>query len=245
MDNQPDINTPESQSPKRRPLLRFTVALLITAIVATGLALVINYVFFESFTVEGYSMQPTINDGERNDGDYDVILLNTVVTPERGDIIVFFCDWFNQFIEPKNLVKRVIGVAGDTVEVLVWQRTDLGFKVIVENRFGGLLYANEVFRPLEVGDRLEAYVKQVRPDGKIDLSLQRPGGRPEHDFAAVLLEHLRRHGGHIDQHDGSPAEEIYRVFGVSKKVFKRAVGELYRKRLVTLAPDGIDLVARK
>lgn len=117
MDNQPDINTPESQSPKRRPLLRFTVALLITAIVATGLALVINYVFFESFTVEGYSMQPTINDGERNDGDYDVILLNTVVTPERGDIIVFFCDWFNQFIEPKNLVKRVIGVAGDTVEI--------------------------------------------------------------------------------------------------------------------------------
>ena len=117
MDNQPDINTPESQSPKRRPLLRFTVALLITAIVATGLALVINYVFFESFTVEGYSMQPTINDGERNNGDYDVILLNTVVTPDRGDIIVFFCDWYNKFIEPKNLVKRVIGVAGDTVEI--------------------------------------------------------------------------------------------------------------------------------
>lgn len=117
MDNQPDINTPESQSPKRRPLLRFTVALLITAIVATGLALVINYVFFESFTVEGYSMQPTINDGERNNGDYDVILLNTVVTPERGDIIVFFCDWSNKFIKPKNLVKRVIGVAGDTVEI--------------------------------------------------------------------------------------------------------------------------------
>ena len=62
-------------------------------------------------------MQPTINDGERNNGDYDVILLNTVVTPERGDIIVFFCDWFNQFIEPKNLVKRVIGEAGDTVEI--------------------------------------------------------------------------------------------------------------------------------
>ena len=117
MDNQPDINTPESQSPKRRPLLRFTVALLITAIVATGLALVINYVFFESFTVEGYSMQPTINDGERNDGDYDVILLNTVVTPERGDIIVFFCDWSSEINPADNLVKRVIGVAGDTVEI--------------------------------------------------------------------------------------------------------------------------------
>lgn len=117
MDNQPDINTPESQSPKRRPLLRFTVALLITAIVATGLALVINYVFFESFTVKGYSMQPTINDGERNNGDYDVILLNTVVTPERGDIIVFFCDWSSKIKPADNLVKRVIGVAGDTVEI--------------------------------------------------------------------------------------------------------------------------------
>lgn len=134
---------------------------------------------------------------------------------------------------------------GEEVDVMLWRRTDLGYVAIIDNRYEGLVYANEIFRPVEPGLRLLAYVKQVRPDGKIDLSLQRPGGRPEHDFAAVLLEHLRRHGGHIDQHDGSPAGEIYRVFGVSKKVFKRAVGELYRKRLVTLAPDGIDLVARK
>lgn len=118
MDNQPDINTPESQSPKRRPLLRFTVALLITAIVATGLALVINYVFFDNFYVNGYSMLPTLDGGDNDDKyDGDVILLNTVVTPKRGDIIVFFCDWSSEINPPDNLVKRVIGVAGDTVEI--------------------------------------------------------------------------------------------------------------------------------
>ena len=121
---------------------------------------------------------------------------------------------------------------GDTVEVLVWQRTDLGFKVIVENRFGGLLYANEVFRPLDVGDRLEAYVKQVRPDGKIDLELQRGGFRKVDDFADVLMDYIRRHGGTIALGDKSPAEDIYAAFGVSKKTFKKAVGDLYKKRLV-------------
>lgn len=131
--------------------------------------------------------------------------------------------------------------SGDLVDVLIWQKTDLGFKAIVDNRFSGLLYQNEVFQHLETGMRLQAYVKQVREDGKIDLELQRGGARKVDDFADVLLRYLKEHDGYCPLHDKSDAEEIYDAFGVSKKTFKKAVGELYKKRLITLEERGICL----
>lgn len=132
---------------------------------------------------------------------------------------------------------------GDEVDCLIWQKTDLGFKAIVDNRFAGLLFDDEIFRQLHSGDRLKAYVKQVRPDGKIDLSLQKKGQRAVEDFSDVLLRHLQTNGGHSPLGDKSPAEEIYAVFGVSKKVFKKAVGDLYRRRLITIAADGLHLTS--
>lgn len=130
---------------------------------------------------------------------------------------------------------------GQEVDVLVWQKTDLGFKVIVDNQYGGLLYDNELFVHLHMGMRQKAYVKQVREDGKIDLMLQKPGQGKVEDFAPVLLEHIRHNGGRISQTDKSPADEIYALFGVSKKTFKKAVGDLYKKRLIVLEADGIRL----
>lgn len=132
---------------------------------------------------------------------------------------------------------------GDAVDCLVWQKTDLGFKVIVDNRFQGLLFDDEIFRSLHSGDRLTAYVKQVRPDGKIDLSLQKKGQKAVVDFSDVLLQHLQTNGGSTPLGDKSPAEEIYALFGVSKKVFKKAVGDLYRRRLLTIEDDGLFLTA--
>ena len=131
---------------------------------------------------------------------------------------------------------------GDEVDALVWQKTDLGFKVIVDNQFAGLLFDDEIFRQLHSGDRLRAYVKQVRPDGKIDLSLQKKGQKAVHDFSDILLEHLRTNGGFTPLGDKSPAEEIYALFGVSKKVYKKAVGDLSRQRLITIEDDGLHLV---
>ncbi len=131
---------------------------------------------------------------------------------------------------------------GDEVEVLVWQKTDLGLKVIVNNRYAGLLYDDQVFRKLRTGDFATAYVSQVRPDGKLDLRLSPPGQAAVADFSEVLLQYLKDNGGHTVLCDKSPAEDIYQVFGVSKKVFKKAVGDLYKRRLVTLAPDGIRIV---
>ena len=131
---------------------------------------------------------------------------------------------------------------GQEVDLLIWQKTDLGWKAIIDNRYAGLLYESEVFRPLSMGMRTTAYVKQVREDGKIDLTLQQPGRSGVEGFAETLLEHIRRHGGHTSLCDKTPAEEIYALFGVSKKIFKKAVGDLYRRRLVTLDDGGITLL---
>ena len=130
---------------------------------------------------------------------------------------------------------------GEAVDLLVWQKTDLGYKAIVDNRFSGLLYENEVFRPLRMGQRLTGYVRQVREDGKMDLTLQKTGRAHVEDFSTVLLEHIRTNGGHTPLNDKSPADEIYSLFGVSKKTFKKAVGDLYKRRLITLGEDGLTL----
>ena len=133
---------------------------------------------------------------------------------------------------------------GQEVEILVWQKTELGYKAIVDNRYAGLLYEGEVFRPLYPGAKAKAYIAQVRPDGKIDLALQKPGPAKVDDFSATLLEHIRHNGGRTILNDKSPAEEIYALFGVSKKTFKKAVGDLYKKRLIRLEPDCIVLNKR-
>lgn len=130
---------------------------------------------------------------------------------------------------------------GDEVRALVWQKTELGFKVIVDNMYQGLIYDNQVFRDLHTGDKVKAFIAAVRPDGKLDISLQKQGREMIEDFSERLHEYLLRHDGYCPFTDKSPAEDIYAEFQVSKKVFKRAVGDLYKQRLITLAPDGIEL----
>ena len=130
---------------------------------------------------------------------------------------------------------------GDEVEVLIWQKTDLGLKVIVNNRYAGMLYDDQVFKPLHTGDFATAYISQVRPDGKLDLRLSPPGQAAVQDFSEQLLQYLKDNGGHTVLGDKSPAEDIYDVFGVSKKVFKKAVGDLYKRRLIRIESNGLFL----
>lgn len=131
--------------------------------------------------------------------------------------------------------------AGQEVDILIWQKTDLGFKAIIDNQYSGLLYESEIFQPLHTGMTMKAYVKQVREDGKIDLILQKPGQAKVEDFSATLLQYIRDNDGRILLNDKSPAEEIYDTFGVSKKTFKKAVGDLYKKHLIVLEADAISL----
>ena len=130
---------------------------------------------------------------------------------------------------------------GEAVDCLVWQKTDLGFKAIVDNRYQGQLYDNQLFQPLHTGDRLTAYIDHIRLDGKIDLTLQPTGHRQTLDFAEVLLRYLHENDGRCDLGDKSPAELIYDRFKVSKKAYKKAIGDLYRRRLIIIEEEGIRL----
>lgn len=133
-------------------------------------------------------------------------------------------------------------IHGDEVDLLVWQKTDLGFKVIIDNCYPGLVYDDQIFRPLKTGDRLIGFIDNVRPDGKIDVTLQPTGRRLTEEFSNTLLNYLYDNNGHCNLGDKSPAELIADTFKVSKKTFKKAVGDLYRRKLITIGDDGITLV---
>jgi predicted RNA-binding protein (virulence factor B family) len=132
---------------------------------------------------------------------------------------------------------------GDEVEIIVWQKTELGFKVIVDEKFAGMLFDKDVFQPLRKGDRLKGYIKQIRPDGKIDITLQNATGVEQvGDFVDRLKQELfASEGGFLPYHDKSEPEEIYSKFRVSKKIFKRAVGMLYKRGLIEIEENGIQL----
>ena len=132
---------------------------------------------------------------------------------------------------------------GQEVDILVWQKTDLGFKAIINNCWQGLIYKDQIFQYIHTGDRMKAWVQRIRQDGKVDLSLQPTGRQATLDFAATLLNYLKENGGVCHLGDKSDAEEIKQQFQVSKKVFKKAVGDLYRQRLITIAPTEIRLCA--
>ena len=131
---------------------------------------------------------------------------------------------------------------GEEVEIMIWQKTDLGFKVIIDNKYPGLIYQGQIFKHVTTGDRMTGYIDNIRPDGKIDVTLQPTGRKLTADFAETLLEYLHDNNGVCPLGDKSDAEDIKRTFQVSKKTFKKAVGDLYKRRLITISPEGLKLV---
>jgi len=131
---------------------------------------------------------------------------------------------------------------GEKVELLVCAKTDLGYKVIVNGSHWGLVFSNEVFQPLERGQRLDGFVKQLREDGKIDLCLQKPGYEKVTNLTDVILNHLKGQGGFMPITGKSSPEEIRALFGVSKKTYKQAIGALYKKRRIEFVDEGTKLV---
>lgn len=130
---------------------------------------------------------------------------------------------------------------GDEVDLIIYCPTEMGFKAVVNHDTWGLLYKNEIFQDLRPQQKLKGFIKKVRPDGKIDLILQKPGGAAVADLAGRIMAYLQEHGATAPLNDKTPPEEIYRLFGVSKKKFKMAVGGLYKKRLLTVTLDAIKL----
>jgi predicted RNA-binding protein (virulence factor B family) len=133
---------------------------------------------------------------------------------------------------------------GDEVQVMIAGKTELGYRVLINGAFVGLIYQNEVFKPLQIGDVMPAYIHRMREDGKIDVRLNKAGYAAIEGEAAKLLTLLQQSGGYLPTTDKSPAETIYEVCGMSKKTYKKAVGELYKKRLILLKDNGIVLVKK-
>lgn len=134
---------------------------------------------------------------------------------------------------------------GQGVALLICDRTELGYKATINNTAEGLLYKNEVFQPLRKGQYIAGYIKKVRDDGKIDLCLQKPGAEKVDDIAEKILVKLKEQDGFIELDDKSHPEDIYRMFAASKKTYKKAIGALYKKRLILVEDDGIRLVKRE
>jgi uncharacterized protein len=131
---------------------------------------------------------------------------------------------------------------GEPVEFVISEQTDLGYKALVEGRHRGLLYHESVSGPLTVGQRLKGFVRAVRPDGKIDLSLDQSGYQRVAPLVARIVQALERHGGRMALDDDSPPEAIRQAFGASKKAFKQALGSLYKTRRIRFCRPGIELL---
>ena len=130
----------------------------------------------------------------------------------------------------------------EEVDLIIINQTDLGYNAIVDNCHIGILYKNEVFQELNAGDRVQGYIKKIRPDGKIDLRLDKVGYEKIGGLADLIISKLNQSNGFLPFTDKSSPEEIYRVFKVSKKNFKAAVGALYKQRLIALEQNGIRLL---
>jgi predicted RNA-binding protein (virulence factor B family) len=156
-----------------------------------------------------------------------------VYLDEASDRLVASAKW-QQFLSPEPFA----GAVGDAVQVLVAEETPLGYSVIVNGTHLGLLYHNEVFKPLRAGELLPGHLRQIRPDGKLDVRLGQAGYDEVETAANLVLAALKqRPDGRLPLGDKSLADDVYRRLGISKKLFKKALGSLYKQGLVELAPE--------
>lgn len=130
----------------------------------------------------------------------------------------------------------------DEVDLLIGESSEIGVNVIINNRYKGLIYHNEIFKNIYPGDKTKGYIKTIREDNKIDVSLQQQGAKNVDPTAEFILQKLKANDGFLDLNDDSDAGEIMVRLQMSKKSFKKAVGLLYKKRLIVLEQDGIRLV---
>lgn len=133
---------------------------------------------------------------------------------------------------------------GQRVEALVWEHTPIGYKVIVDNLFQGMLYQNELYRPVEIEETVDAYVKMVRPDGKIDLTLGDKAVNRVRELSDEIMERLKNSGGSLPYGDKSSPDDIKAEFKCSKRDFKQAIGRLYKEHRIVIDGDNIALAEK-
>jgi hypothetical protein len=132
----------------------------------------------------------------------------------------------------------------ESVEMYVYKHTEIGYQMIINGKHLGILHNNEVFKELYAGDKVSGFIKKIKPDNKIDVVLGKLGHTRVEDEAQVILNALQANKGFLPYHDKSPAEEIIRVFGMSKRTFKMTLGGLYKQKRIALSDEGIKLLGK-
>ncbi len=168
---------------------------------------------------------------------------------EKGDscLVFLFLDERTNRVTASSRLDQFLGQhppaydAGAVVDLLISEQTDLGYKAVVDHAHWGLIYKNEVLDALRPGQRMKGYIKAIRADLKIDISLRQTGHKGIDTLSNTILETMQDGGGRLAVSDKSPADKIYALFGVSKKRFKKAIGALYKRRLIALDAKGIRL----
>lgn len=130
----------------------------------------------------------------------------------------------------------------DVVEMFVYKNTELGYQMIINGKHIGLLHYNEVFKDLYAGDKMTGFIKKIKPDNKIDVMIGKPGHSRIETETDPILQALNENNGYLPYHDKTPADVIYKTFGMSKKTFKMTIGNLYRRKKIVIESEGIRLV---
>jgi predicted RNA-binding protein (virulence factor B family) len=173
---------------------------------------------------------------------------NDLIKPGERHVIYMYED---------TLTKRLVGTArinalikeasedimpDDEVDILIWNERDMGWGVIVDNQYQGMVYKNQTFEPIAIGERRTAYVNRVREDGKLDILIQKPGAKNIDESAKAVIDALERNNRFLALTDKSSPEDISTALNMSKKSFKKAIGTLYKQRIISLEKEGIKLL---
>jgi predicted RNA-binding protein (virulence factor B family) len=143
----------------------------------------------------------------------------------------------NRFLQNENILLK----ENQEVDLLIADYTDIGVNVIINNTYKGILYKNEIFKHIQQGDKVKGYIKKIREDQKIDVSLQKQGYENVTSNEEIILAKLKEHNGFLPLNDDSPPEKITATLEMSKKTFKKAIGALFRQRLIRIEENGICL----
>jgi uncharacterized protein len=130
----------------------------------------------------------------------------------------------------------------EEVDLLVYRQTEIGYEVIINNQHKGMLHANEIYRPIEIGDRFPGFIKNILPENKIDVAAGKQGYQRVENEAEKILRLLTENNGYLPYHDKSSPEEIYEFFHISKKTFKMTTGNLYKQKKIIFTQTGIELL---
>jgi predicted RNA-binding protein (virulence factor B family) len=156
---------------------------------------------------------------------------------QETDRLVASCK-VNRYFEKENIDLQI----GQEVDLLIFEETDLGLNAVINNKYKGLIYENEIFQRIKIGTRTKGFIKNLRDDNRVDLSLQKQGYANVEPNAERILEKLNANNGYLDVTDKSDSNYIMYQLEMSKKTFKKAVGALYRQKIIRIEDDGIYIV---